>query len=147
MSLHRDRTLTLTAAADATKLTPTNPIPASISSNTTDEQQSTESTIINQSDSNNLPHLESNCQNNPTHSDINTYTNNDIPFMNVNNDIDTVNINNNNDPPYNNASNDLNNTTDPDSNACNNNSTSIHTRLYNPNRDPFLNDYPPSGGR
>ena len=54
MSLHRDRTLTLTAAEDATKLTPTKPIPANIPSHTTDEQQSKDSTIINHTDSNNL---------------------------------------------------------------------------------------------
>jgi hypothetical protein len=141
MSLHRNRTLTLTAATDATKLTPTKPIPASISSNTTDEQQSKDSTIINHSDSNNPSYLKSYYQNNPTRSDTNIYTNNDIPFMNVlNNDIDIININNNN-SPYNNASNDQNKTTDSDFNECNNNSTSINTRPYNPNRDPFLNEY------
>ena len=62
--------------------------------------------------------------------------------MNVlNNDIDIININNNNNPPYNNASNDQNKPTDSDTNECNNNSTFTNTRPYNPNRDPFLNEY------
>ena len=56
-SLHRNRTPTLTAFTDATKLTPVKPIPTSLPSKITDEQQSEDRIPINRPDSNH-PYIE-----------------------------------------------------------------------------------------
>jgi hypothetical protein len=104
-----------------------------------DVQQQLGSSLINQSTSNILPKFDLNCNNKSIHSHINTDTNKDS-LINVTNDT-SVNNNNKYDSPYNNDSNDMNDTTNPDSNPCNNHNMSIHTCPYTPSHVPFLNEY------